>query len=753
MTRIATFLRPVPVAATALAAATGAWLAWTPIAGADTRRAPAHVADLVDRTSPAVVTVLATQEADERPAWPACPRARPSAPARPSRSSSAASACPRAACRCRRPQPPEDGPQGVALGSGFVIEDDGYIVTNNHVVDDADDGEGAPRPTSASSTPRSSAPTRRPTSRCIKIDADDLPELPLGDSDAVRVGEDVIAVGNPFGLGGTVTRGIVSAMARDINAGPYVDFIQTDAAINRGNSGGPLLNLEGEVIGVNSAIYSPNGGSVGVGFAIPSNTVKTVVAQLRDDGSVERGWLGVHDPERDAGDRHRHRPRRPARRARRRRRRRRPVGRQARDRRRDPRLRRQAGRIEPRAAEARRRHRARRRGQGRGAAQGRGRDRRLHARPVRRRPGSPRPRPATQRGRHRLRASSAPRSRRSPRPRASSSGSTTTSTASSSPRSRATAVAADAGLEVGDVILQVGDTAVQTPADVDQALHGGQDRRGACCRSSATARGSSSASGSPDARSGPEHRPGRARTRAPASTLHEETAMSRRILVVEDDADTRDYLAKGLRETGYTVEATASGREGLMHAHRRRLRRPGARPHAARPRRPLAPEVGPRRRRPDPGDPPDRDERHRRARARPARRRRRLRGQALLLRRALRPARGGAAPPGRDPRRADPPRLRRPRARPHRPHRPPRRPPHRAPAARVPDARVPDAPPGPRRHPHHAARRRLGLPLRPAHQRHRRPHQPPAPQDRRRGRAAADPHRPRHAATSSPPTA
>ena len=103
----------------------------------------------------------------------------------------------------------------------------------------------------------------------------------------------MIAVGNPFGLGGTVTRGIVSAMARDINAGPYVDFIQTDAAINRGNSGGPLLNLEGEVIGVNSAIYSPNGGSVGVGFAVPSNTVETVIAQLRDGGSVERGWLGV----------------------------------------------------------------------------------------------------------------------------------------------------------------------------------------------------------------------------------------------------------------------------------------------------------------------------------------------------------------------------------------------------------------------------------------------------------------------------
>ena len=119
----------------------------------------------------------------------------------------------------------------------------------------------------------------------------------------MRVGEDVIAVGNPFGLGGTVTRGIVSAMARDINAGPYVDFIQTDAAINRGNSGGPLLNLEGEVIGVNSAIYSPNGGSVGVGFAIPSNTVKTVVAQLQSSGAVVARLARRLDPEREPRDR------------------------------------------------------------------------------------------------------------------------------------------------------------------------------------------------------------------------------------------------------------------------------------------------------------------------------------------------------------------------------------------------------------------------------------------------------------------
>ena len=190
------------------------------------------------------------------------------------------------------PSPQPQAPRGIGVGSGFVIEDDGYIVTNNHVVDNAETVKV--RLADEREFDAEVIGTDPQTDLAlIKIDTTGLPELTLGDSDALRVGEDVIAVGNPFGLGGTVTRGIVSAMARDINAGPYVDFIQTDAAINRGNSGGPLLNLEGEVIGVNSAIYSPNGGSVGVGFAVPSNTVETVIAQLRDGGSVERGWLGV----------------------------------------------------------------------------------------------------------------------------------------------------------------------------------------------------------------------------------------------------------------------------------------------------------------------------------------------------------------------------------------------------------------------------------------------------------------------------
>jgi serine protease Do len=284
MTRIATSLWPVPATATAIAAATGAWLAWSPVAGADTTE-PGTIADLVERTSPAVVTILSTQEAPEMTGMP---EGSPFGPGSPFEEFLRRFGMPET-----MPQPqPQPGPRGMGVGSGFVIEDDGYIVTNNHVVDGAESVKV--RLADEREFDAEVIGTDPQTDLAlIKIDATGLPELGFGDSDAIRVGEDVIAVGNPFGLGGTVTRGIVSAMARDINAGPYVDFIQTDAAINRGNSGGPLLNLEGEVIGVNSAIYSPNGGSVGVGFAVPSNTVETVVAELRDDGSVERGWLGV----------------------------------------------------------------------------------------------------------------------------------------------------------------------------------------------------------------------------------------------------------------------------------------------------------------------------------------------------------------------------------------------------------------------------------------------------------------------------
>jgi serine protease Do len=288
MTRIATLLKPVPVATTAVAAATGAWLAWTPVADAQAQTdEPNAVADLVDRVGPAVVTVLATHEGGE--ATEGMPEGFPFGPGSPFEEFFRQFGMPTP----QFPPQPDGRPDGIGVGSGFVIDEEGYIVTNNHVVNDAD--EVQIRLWDNREFEAEVVGTDPQTDLALlKVEgAGDLTELPFGDSEAVRVGEDVIAVGNPFGLGGTVTRGIVSAMSRDINAGPYVDFIQTDAAINRGNSGGPLLNMEGEVIGVNSAIYSPTGGSVGVGFAIPSNTVEMVVAELREDGEVERGWLGV----------------------------------------------------------------------------------------------------------------------------------------------------------------------------------------------------------------------------------------------------------------------------------------------------------------------------------------------------------------------------------------------------------------------------------------------------------------------------
>ena len=185
-------------------------------------------------------------------------------------------------------------PQPVqGLGSGFIVSKDGQIVTNNHVVEGADsvkvklsDGRSFDATVVGSD--------RMTDIALLKIEAYvELPAVKFGSSDAMRVGDEVVAMGNPFGLGGTVTTGIVSAKSRNINSGPYDDFIQTDAAINRGNSGGPLFNNAGEVIGVNTAILSPGGGSVGIGFSVPSDLVQKIVADLADDGTITRGWLGV----------------------------------------------------------------------------------------------------------------------------------------------------------------------------------------------------------------------------------------------------------------------------------------------------------------------------------------------------------------------------------------------------------------------------------------------------------------------------
>jgi len=181
---------------------------------------------------------------------------------------------------------------GMAQGSGFFISADGYIVTNNHVVDHASEVDVV---TEGGKTYTAKVIGVDPKTdlALIKVtDGQSFPYVELG-SAVPRVGDWVIAVGNPFGLGGTVTAGIVSARGRDIGSGPYDDFIQIDAPVNRGNSGGPTFDLSGNVIGVNTAIYSPSGGSVGIGFAIPAETVKRVVAELQAHGQVTRGWIGV----------------------------------------------------------------------------------------------------------------------------------------------------------------------------------------------------------------------------------------------------------------------------------------------------------------------------------------------------------------------------------------------------------------------------------------------------------------------------
>lgn len=192
------------------------------------------------------------------------------------------------------PGMPQPRPRAIeARGSGFIIDPDGTIVTNNHVVDHAEkvsvtlnDGTTLPAKV-VGRDPRTDLAV-------LKVKADKpLPSLTLGNSDQVKPGQWVLAIGNPFGLGGTVTAGIVSARGRDIGAGPYDEFLQVSAAINPGNSGGPLFTQDGRVVGVNTAILSPSGGNVGIGFAIPSSVVQSVVAQLREHGHVTRGFLGV----------------------------------------------------------------------------------------------------------------------------------------------------------------------------------------------------------------------------------------------------------------------------------------------------------------------------------------------------------------------------------------------------------------------------------------------------------------------------
>src|SRR3974390_3390836 len=258
----------------------------TPAQAATGSQAPASFADVVAQVKPAVISVrveidgASMDESQENGATPI----EPGAPLE------------KFFRRFGQGSGPQGMPQGkqtvTGQGSGFFISADGYAVTNNHVVDHAktvqiktDNGTVYKAKVVGTDVKTDLA--------LIKVDADkSFPYVKFAEDDP-RVGDWVVAVGNPFGLGGTVTAGIVSARGRDIGSGPYDDYIQIDAPINKGNSGGPAFNMDGNVIGINTAIFSPSGGSVGIGFDIPADTAKSVVAQLKEHGSVDRAWLGV----------------------------------------------------------------------------------------------------------------------------------------------------------------------------------------------------------------------------------------------------------------------------------------------------------------------------------------------------------------------------------------------------------------------------------------------------------------------------
>ena len=255
------------------------------------KAAPQSFANLAEELLPAVVNISTTQVIESRGGRPDMPQFPPGSPFEDFFKDFLDKNAPKNGAKPK-------SRKATSLGSGFIIDyrknGDAYVVTNNHVIMDADEVYVILHDDTRMKAEIVGRDAKTDLA-VLKVHTDKkLPSVSFGDSTTARVGDWVLAIGNPFGLGGTVTAGIISARGRDIQAGDYDNFIQTDASINRGNSGGPMFNMDGEVVGINTAIYSPSGGSVGIGFAIPSSTAERVIRQLIDGGHVQRGWLGVH---------------------------------------------------------------------------------------------------------------------------------------------------------------------------------------------------------------------------------------------------------------------------------------------------------------------------------------------------------------------------------------------------------------------------------------------------------------------------
>jgi serine protease Do len=277
---------PRQVSRSAIAMIAGALIVLPVLAKPAAARGPDAISDVAEQVIEAVVNISTSQKVDARSSGPT-PALPPGSPFEELFEEFFKN-------RRGQGETPNRGPRRVnSLGSGFIVDPTGIVITNNHVISDADEinvilnnGDKLKAEIIGRDQKTDLAVLRVKPDKPLKA-------VKFGDSDVLRIGEWVIAIGNPFGLGGSVTAGIISARNRDINSGPYDSYIQTDASINRGNSGGPLFNMSGEVIGINTAIYSPSGGSIGIGFAVPSKNAVAVVDQLRQFGEMRRGWLGV----------------------------------------------------------------------------------------------------------------------------------------------------------------------------------------------------------------------------------------------------------------------------------------------------------------------------------------------------------------------------------------------------------------------------------------------------------------------------